>query len=344
MTLPDSPAPHKPPNRWWLYGPYLALALAALAWSGAWLWIRGQVAARLDGAAVATPGGPSLAWDHRRIGGYPFRIEVVLEGARASESSGWGVTAPQVRAESYAYDLKHWIAYAPHGVVLSRPGAGQVTVTGQALRASLALEAPRGARVAIEGLRLAFAPRPGARVFPLIAADRIDAHARPAGPDQVEFLIQLQGVKLAPTSLFGKIAGASPASSAWHGTLSKVSALNGRDWPEMARAWSAAGGSIAVLGADIDAGPVRLRASGGQLAIGPDGRLSGGLSLGLARLAPSLTAFSQAGALDPAFTRAAGEIAQARSLASPAGKADLTFQAGVTTFGPLAIGPAPRIY
>jgi hypothetical protein len=346
MTLPDLPAARKPPSRWWLYGPYLAVALAAVAWSGAWVWIRGQVAARLQAvAASGAVGGPSVGWDHVRIGGYPFRIEVVLDGVRASEPSGWGVSAAQVRAETYAYDLKHWIAYAPQGVVLNRPrGAGPVAVAGQAVRASLVLEGPGRNRVSIEGLKLAFAPRAGARPFPLVSAEHLDAHTRPAGPDQVEFLVQLQGAKLAPGGVIGRIAGAAAVSSAWHGTLSRASALSGRDWPQMARAWSAAGGAIALQGADLDAGPLHLQATGGQLAIGPDGRLSGGLSLGLARMPQSLAAFAQAGALDPGLARGAGEIAQARAVASPASRADLSFQAGVATFGPLAIGPSPRIY
>jgi hypothetical protein len=345
MTLPDLPAARKPPNRWWLYGPYLALALAALAWSGAWVWLRGQVAVRLDAmAAHAAVGGPSVGWDHVRVGGYPFRIEVVVDGARASTPSGWGGAAPQIRAESYAYDLKHWIAYAPKGIVLNRPGAGPVAVTGQALRASLALEEPGRTRVSLEGLKLAFAPTAGAKPFALLVADHLDAHTRPAGPNQVEFLVQLQGARFAPTTLIGRIAGAAPVSSAWHGTLSKAAALEGRDWPDMARTWAAAGGVITVMGGELDAGPVRLDVSGGALSVGPDGKLNGRLTFGLARAPQNLAAFGQAGALDPMIARGAGEIAQARATVSPTAKADLTFQAGVTTFGPLAIGPAPRVF
>jgi hypothetical protein len=345
MTLPDLPAARKPLNRWWLYGPYIALAAAAIAWSGAWVWLRGQVAARLEAiSAHAAVGGPSIGWDRARIGGYPFRMEVVLDGVRAGAPSGWGATAPQIRTESYAYDLKHWIAYAPKGVVLNRPAGGAVAITGQALRASLALEGAGRTRVSLEGLKLAFAPATGARPFPLISAEHLDAHTRPSGADQLEFLVQLQGARFAPSSLVGRIAGAAPVSSAWHGTLSKASALDGRDWPAMARAWSAAGGEITLMGADLDAGPVRLDVSGGRLSVGPDGRLTGVLSFGLARTAQSLAAFGQAGALDPALARGAGEIAQARAAVSPTAKADLTFQAGVTTFGPLAIGPSPRVY
>lgn len=346
MTLPDLPAARKPPNRWWLFGPYIALVLVIVAWSGAWIWLRGQVAARLDQiAAQGAVHGPSVGWSHRSISGYPFRMEVVLDNVRAAEPSGWGVSAPQIRAESYAYDLKHWIAYAPKGVTLSRARAGPVAVTGQAIRASLVLLDGGQARVSLEGLKLAFAPRPGDRPFPLVSAEHLDAHTRPAaGPDTLEFLVQLQGAKFAPTSLLGRVAGAAPVSSAWHGTFSNASALEGRDWPDMARAWGAAGGSITIAAADLDAGPVHLNVGGGTLAVGADGRLNGALQLGLAHTAQSLAAFGAAGGLDPALARGAGEIAQARAVVSPTAKADLTFQAGVTTFGPLAIGPAPRVY
>ncbi len=163
------------------------------------LVIRGQVAAELRGRWRRRAGGPSLGWDRAAVGGYPFRFEVVLDGVRASEPSGWGLTAPQVRAETYAYDLKHWIAYAPSGVVLDRPGAGASRSPAKRCgpasvdRCSLARRA-----ISIEGLKLAFAPSKGARPFPLLTADQIDAHVRPAGPDETEFLLQMQGATLSP--------------------------------------------------------------------------------------------------------------------------------------------------
>ena len=345
MTLPDLPAPRKPPSRWWLYGPYLALLLAMVVWSGAWFWIRGQVAAQLEALdGHASPGGPNLAWDRATISGYPFRIDVVLDAPRASEPSGWGVSAPQLRAEAEAYDLGHWVAYAPRGVVLTRPGAGGVAIAGQAVRASLALEAPGQARFAFEALNVAFTPPPGARPFPLLSAQHLDFHTRPAGPDQIEFLLQLQGAKPAPSTVLGRVAGAATVSSAWHGTLSKASALGGHDWPDAARAWSAAGGSITVIGADLDAGPVSLQANSGELAVGADGRLRGNLSLALARVPASLSAFGHAGALDPTLAASSAQIAGSRAATDPAAKLDLTFQAGVAALGPLQIGPSPRVF
>jgi hypothetical protein len=338
-TLPDSPAPGKPVSRAWLYGPYIALIVAIVLWSGAWLVIRGRVAAQLDAAASSPPSGPSLAWDHRRITGYPFRIEVILDNVRASEPSGWTVQAGQIRAETYAYELKHWIAYAPHGVVLNRPaGAGPVTISGQALRASVVRDAPGQTRVSIEGLNLSFAPAPGAKLFPITAVHQIDAHTRPAGADQTEFLIQIQGARAAPGTIVARLAGDQPFDSAWHGTLSKASALSGRGWPDAARAWRAAGGAVTLLGGDLTAGPVRLNVGGGQLDVGSDGRLTGQILLDLPTAPAALAAFGHAGAIDLSAAHALTAVV------GPSAKADLTFQAGETSFGPVAIGPAPRIY
>lgn len=351
MTLPDLPASRKPPSRRWLYGPYIALAVAVAVWSGAWLWIRGQVAQRLQAAerpagSESAGSGPTLSWSHAHIGGYPFRVEVVLDDVRAAEPSGWAVSAPQVRAEAYAYDLGHWIGYAPQGVVLSRPGAGEVAIAGDALRASVAADGTGARRVAVEGIRLNFQPRPGARPFPLAFADHIDLHTRPAGPaGQVEFLFQLQGGRLPPGTPLGRLAAGQPVSSAWRGVVTQAPALAGRDWPQMARAWAAAGGTIELTSGWISAGGADLDAVGGRLAVGPDGRLSGAVALGLAHAPAMLAAVARTGALAPGLARIAAAVAGGQTAAQgAAARADLTFRAGVSTFGPLALGPAPRIY
>lgn len=341
MKLPDFAPSRKPPSRWWLFGPYILVIVAAVVWTGVWFWVRGQVTARLDAAAHPPAGHASLTWTHRVISGFPFRIEVVLDGVKAAEPSGWAVSAPQIRAEAYAYEPQHWIAYAPHGLVLSRPNAGDVAIDGPDLRATATFDK---SEFAVEGRKLAFAPKLGAKSFPLIAADMIDAHSRALAGDKVEFLVQMQGVTLSPAPLLGRLAVGQPMSSAWHGTLSKASSLNGRDWPDAAKAWSAAGGVIDIAAGDLDVGAIKLNATGGQLSVGPDGRLQGGVSLGLGALPAAVTAFGDAGALEPVAAHNAAVVAQVGAAGDPNAKAGLTFQGGATTFGPVPIGPAPRVY
>jgi len=339
--MPDFAPSRKPPNRWWLFGPYIVVIMAALVWSCVWFWVRSQVATKLDAASRPAPGHASLTWTHRSISGFPFRVEVVLDGFRVSEPSGWAVSAPQVRAEAYAYAPKHWVAYAPHGAVLTRPGAGDVAITGPDLRASATFGK---SEFAFEGRKLAFAPKLGAKSFPLIAADTIDAKTRSVGGDRVEFLLQMQGITLSPAPLLGQLARGLPMSSAWHGMLSKASALDGRDWPDAARAWTAAGGSVDLVAGDLDVGAVKLSASGGQLSVDQSGRLQGQLSLALGQVPAAVTAFGAAGALEPIVAHNAAVVAQASASGDPNAKVSLNFQSGATTFGPVAIGPAPRVY
>ena len=42
--------------------------------------------------------------------------------------------------------------------------------------------------------------------------------------------------------------------------------------------------------------------------------------------------------------QAASIVAQARAVGDDLARATLTFQAGQTTLGPVAVGPAPRVY
>jgi hypothetical protein len=345
MTLPDLPTRRKPPSRWWLFGPYLALLLVIVGWSGAWFWIKGRVEAALRSAQErGTIAGAAIGWDRVRVSGFPFRIEVVLDGPHIREPSGWGLRAPTLRAESYAYDLKRWVAYAPRGVVLDRSGpAGAVAVNGEALRASLAVEKPDQVRFALEGLKLAFAPQNPAAPFPLLTAETLDLHTRPAGPpDETEFLIQIAGATIPRSEPLGRIVGGGRVSSAWHGTISNTSSLAGRGWPAAARAWATVRGAIVILGADFDGGPVHLEASGGQLSLGADGRLRGALSLELARLPQTLATLGQAGLIDAAMAQGAAEAAKAGVPGQT--KADLTFDSGETRLGPFTLGPAPRVF
>ena len=86
--MPEPDAPRKPPKRFWLYAPYVLLAVAAVGWSGWWVYGRGRIAAGLDAAAAsAQAAGGELSWRTRRIGGYPFRFDVTLEGMEGLDGS-----------------------------------------------------------------------------------------------------------------------------------------------------------------------------------------------------------------------------------------------------------------
>jgi len=345
MTLPDQTPPRKPPRRVWLYAPYVVLLIAIVGWSLAWLWIRAEVAGRMDATANRLrEAGFTMDWKARRIDGYPFRIDVTLDGLRLAEPSGWALMAAQIKAETYAYRLDQWIGYAPKGVVLTRPISGAVAITGTALRASYAHTEHGAPRIAVEGVKLVFTPQAGAKPFAINAANYLDFHLRPTGDDQGEFLLRIDGASAPQGAILARIAQDKPMNIAWEARVSKASTLHGRDWPSAVQAWTAAGGALDVEHGELTAGASVLDLRPGRLTVGSDGRLRGSVGLDLHQAPNIIRTLADTRTIDPSAADSAITVAQARAAGGPVTQADLTFLAGVTTFGPVAIGPAPKVY
>jgi hypothetical protein len=123
-----------------------------------------------------------------------------------------------------------------------------------------------------------------------------------------------------------------------------MSAFTGRDWPAAVRAWAAAGGAMTVRSAGLTAGDALVNVASGQLTASRDGRLSGTLNLTLRQAPRGLNALAGSGVIASEAAQAASAVAQARQGAGDTAQAALTFQAGRTTFGPVALGPAPKVY
>jgi hypothetical protein len=344
MSLHDLPEPRKR-SRLGLYLPFVLLLAAVVAWTAVWIWMRGEAARRMD-AAVADlqRAGYQIAWKTRGIGGYPFRMDVTLTEVSAREPSGWALEAPRLEAEAFAYSPGHWMFAAPQGLTFVRPRGGAVAVTGQTIRASLTDLDKTPPSFSFEGVKLAFQPGPGAQPFALTAADRVEFHLRPGPDDEGGIFTRVDNGKARLSGLFARIAGDKPVSIVWNSTLSKMSALNGRDWPTMVRRWSAAGGQIKVRQAGITAGEALIGTNSGTLTVGRDGRLSGVLDVTLREAPKSLDALGEMGVIPPANAEAATVVAEARQGPDNAARATINFQAGQTTLGPVALGPAPKVY
>ena len=344
MTMPDPDSPRKPPRRFWLFAPYVVLLVAAAVWSGVWLAARASLIGRLDAAAERLRGeGYVATWKSRAVGGYPFRLDVVIQEARLVEPSGWGLSAPRLEAQAYAYAPDHWLAVADQGVIIERPKGGPVAVAGRVLRASVVGVAQATPRVSVEGVDLTFTPQPGGRPFAITHAQQLGLHMRPSGEDRVEGYLLLAGANAAPGGWLSGIAGDRPLALVADGFVSQPAAFSGRDWPQMARHWAAAGGAVEIAQAGMAAGTVRLGVGRGRLSLDSDGSLAGGLALDIGR-APGVVDSLSRGRVDPLAAKAAAAVIDARRATGRRTLVDLTFQAGATTLGPVAIGPAPRVY
>lgn len=319
MTLPERERTRKSPKvrRRGLFLPWLLMILLVIGWSIGWFWLKGEALGRMDsGVDQLRRQGYEVAWQTREVSGFPFRLDVNLTGAHIAEPSGWALSANEIKAEAWIYRLDHWVAVAPVGVTLTRPEGGPVTVRAKALRASLGGMDQRPPKLSIEGVDLRFDTPPGAKPYFVESAKGPQLHLRPGPNDQGAVMFKADGARLRLTGLPARVAQNKPVSILWDLNLARMAAFKGGDWPEAVRNWRDAGGVVTVREVSIRGGDALLTADGGPLRVSADGYLQGELA---ASLKDNKTG-----------TQAIGGT--------------VSLQDGKATLGPLAVGPAPRLY
>jgi hypothetical protein len=319
MTKPrQAPAPKA--SRLGLYGPFIAVAMALAAWSGGWWWMKAKAEQVLDTvAAQRGAAGGSFVWRTRRIYGYPFRLDMDLTGLAWREPTGWALAAPTLKAEASVFTPDHWVAFAPDGAILGRPVGGAV------------------------GLGLAFVPAPGAAPFFLNDAAELHLHTRAGPADQGGFFFELARATPAPQSALGVLAAGKTVTLTADGLYSRSGELAGSSWARAIDAWATAGGRLQVRRLRLIAGDATLEAQGVGLSADGEGRLQGALDATLSHGDRMLSALVANGSLDPGAARIAAAVLQAAHIGA-FDLATLTFQAGRTTIGPVALGAAPKVY
>ncbi|NQE62994.1 DUF2125 domain-containing protein [Caulobacter sp. RHG1] len=336
MTHNDA-APSRKARRSRLFMPFILAALVAGGWSYGWFWLRGQAEQRMDAqAADLKSRGYDLSWSARTFSGFPFRMNLDLTDARVAEPTGWAVRAPQLKGEAEIFDLTHWVLVAPQGVVLTRPEAGDVAITGQALRASISHIKEYPPRMSVEGVKLTFTPAPGSKPFELVSADNMQLHVRGGPDDQGAIFFKAGGAKTAFTGLLGRIAQDKTASMLLETRLSHVSQLRGRNWEAAVKQWSAAGGQITFQQSQLLAGDAEGKAESGVLSVDSQGRLTGALEVAIKeRVKPGQPIRTPQQAL-AAAAQAVGQ--------EPIIEASLKFENGRSFLGMIDTGPAPTVY
>jgi len=344
--MPDPDPPRKPPNRIWLFAPFVLAMVIVVGWSGAWLVFRANAAAQIDATAQRLRAeGWTVNWKHRAIAGYPFRIEVSLDDAEVAEPSGWALATPKFEAVADAYDLGHWMVAATRGVVLTRPNAGAVSVQAYLMRASVVATGVAPPRIEVEARKLAFTPAPGAKPLPIASADYLQFDVRPAADGSAQVYAKILAAKAQPGGALALMAGDLPVLIEIKAWVAKVGALQGRDWPSAVRGWTAAGGGLNVYEGQMSvAGGPSAITHNGSLAVDDDGLLTGTLPTVLTGAGPLLARLGQTRAIDPIAAFTAGTVINAHTNHQGASQVDVDFQSGATTLGPVAVAPAPRVF
>jgi hypothetical protein len=288
--------------------------------------------------------GYQLAWKERTVGGYPFRMNVRLTDAQLREPSGWALDAPRLEGQAYLHAPTSWIVAAPEGLTFVRPVGGPVRVSGRMIRASVSHLTNTPPNFSFQGLDLGFQPEAGGQPFFLERAQKVEFHLRQGPDDEGGVFLRVDNGKARLSGLFGRVAGDKPISIAWNATLSKMSAFRGPDWPNAVRAWTDAGGRMNVRQAGVTAGEAVLTANSGTLTVGSDGRARGVIDVTLRQAPRALSAMGETGMIPQERADAAAAVAAAREGSGDIAKATINFEAGQATLGPVAIGPAPRVY
>lgn len=344
MSLHDLPPPRKS-HRLGVWIPFLLAIVIIVGWSAWWIWARGEARARLNaGADALRAAGYDVAWQDISLGGYPYRLDIVLTGARIADRSGWALETPRLEAEANMLSPAHWMLATPQGLSVIRPQGGRIEVTGRLMHASLRSLDETPPALSFEGADLKFAPGAGAQPFALSGAKTVELHLRKGPDDEGGVFAKLEGGRAAPGRLLALVGDGKPVSFAWNSTFSKASLLKGKDWADAVRAWSDAGGAIHLRDAGLTAGDVSLTARDATLAVSRDGRLSGSLPATLRNGPRALMALGQLAAIPPETAQAAALVAAARQGSGQTAQATIYFQAGQATLGPVAIAPAPKVY
>lgn len=301
--MPQAPGARKP--RWMgLWGPFLAAGVGVIAWSAGWLVAAREVERRLDeGVRSLAAGGVSVEWSGRRLYGYPFRLNLDLTDLKV-RSGDWAVRVPALETQAFLHAPRSWLAAAPEGLTVYRPQGGGLEVRGQRMLASLVLPKSGPPRFSAEGLKLDFAPAPGARPFALASAGRLEFHFRPGPDDKAAVFLRLEDGAATPGRLFADLGEGGAVSAAVDARLDHVSALRGEG---PLAAWGAAGGRLELAEAGLTAGEARLSLTSTGLSADVRGRPDGPLTIRAAKAPSLLVTLARHGILSPA--EAAGGVA-----------------------------------
>lgn len=335
----------RPRSRRWLILPLVLLLGAAAAWTAYWFVARDRLLGVVDEQVAAhREAGRTVEWRARRVEGFPYRLKLVFDELRVASPSGWALEAPRFEAQANAYQLTRWVGAAPQGLTLVRPVAGPVRIEGRVLRASVGGVDRAPPRISLEGANLRFTPAPGAEPFFLAGAERLEMHLRPAADAEntAALVLRIRGAAPRPAGVMGFVSGNQPANFVWDSRVSGIHELAGEDWAAAVRSWRQAGGRVNIREATLQAGDLRARNAGGHLTAGADGRLRGRVAVALNRPLQALSAMTRIEQTDPTAIGTATAITEAQREANV--ELVLGFEAGVTTIGPVAIGPAPKVY
>jgi hypothetical protein len=228
-------------SRFFLYAPFGLLLLAALAMGGRWWVVAGALETRLDAMQPheAMP-GITVHYRTRSVGGFPFRLEAMLDDLSVSVATRDG---PIVwRAEHFAL---HGLTYGRDELIFEAAGK-QSLAWGKGHRLDFQTGSLHASAIQDEGGLARFDLDLVAFDSPALAAGRIQFHIR-RSKDTLDIATSGEDVQLAPR-LKGAF-GDRISLVALQGDVSAPRAFDGlragrTDWQSALEAWRKAQGAL----------------------------------------------------------------------------------------------------
>ena len=257
-------------GRFWLYAPFVLLALLAAGWSGIWGFARSKVDQELD-AGIAREANAGRSWTcrERSVGGYPFRIEVRCASLSLT-SSRWGdevkVDAGPAVAVAQIWTPGHIILQMTGPMQASLPQGRKGTLDWKDLAASLHLSGLAFERFSLVlGEPVLTVTEPGQDAAETWRASAAEAHLRPnpqrfASDGTVDLAVNAKGGVLPVLEVL--IGNGQLADLDLQTSLSRALSFRRGFNPDALEAWRTAGGLLDVTKLVLVKGPTRLEASG----------------------------------------------------------------------------------
>jgi len=264
-------------RRWPIFLPIAVLVLLAIAWSAVWYFAAGaaerNIAAWID--AEARQGRVYTCAD-RRLGGYPFRIELRCTDPIA-----------EIQAAALVLKAKEFIAvaqvYQPNLVIGEIVGPLSVAAPGEAPRlvadwalaeASVRLSPlPERISIAIDDAKFG---EPGASAGSLASAKHVELHVRLAPASRDKPVLDLAATIREGILPSAGVLGTRPFDAEATAILQGLGDLRPKPLPVRLKEWQAAGGRLEIQNVRLKQADA-VAAAKGQLGLSPAGRLDGAL-------------------------------------------------------------------
>ncbi|MDB5507831.1 MAG: hypothetical protein JWL93_300 [Hyphomicrobiales bacterium] len=340
MTDNDSTPPRKQTvSRLGLYLPTSLLLLIAAAWSGFWFYSAQATNRALDDFVLREASqGRTWTCTDRRLGGYPFRLE--LRCAAVSIKSAEGGRPVDVRlgevtvvAQIYNPKLVLAEATAPLDVVVDQTSS---RVEWEALRISLRLAGSELQRLSLSATALRATPSPGAPEAEF-RAQNAELHLRPdfaQGAGALDVALAATGAVV--PALDQAIGSTDPANLEVSGVVKGLTAKPRGDWKEAVEAWRLGGGQVEIATARLVKGPFQAEAAG-VLDLDDERRMRGKLDASAVGAGPLMSRWgiSSGNKLQQALGGLLGKRADSIVSAAAAMKWPVRFENGRVSVGPV---------